>query len=251
MARSKALAKTESSEFQALATTPIEDDGMFSQKELKESMGTAPPSTRDFQRLKVPAGGSLAWEIIDENGEPDSVKSFDAIIVAAQDMRLFYAKKYSGGNEPPDCVSLDLINGAMNEDAPADITGLCATCPKNKWGSAVDESGEPTKGKACQERKQLLLLRPNDLMPCLLSVPPSSLASVQSYIRRLPAMIRRPFYGVVTTFELEKQKSDNGIPYSRVKLSLSRPLNADEVAAVRMLRDEFGAAIEVPRSEEV
>lgn len=243
MAKESAIVP-QTSNFVALA--PVENlasDGMFSPEELRQSVGTAPPSLGDLQKIKMPAGGSLAWELLDENGEEVAEKSFDAVIVAAQDTRVYYEKKYSGGNEPPSCVSLDMVHGIPDDEAPESITRECATCPMNQWGSAIDEAGNPTAGKACKERKQMLLFRPHDLMPVLLSAPTSSVKSVQSYIRRLPSQ-GTLYWGVVTRFTLSKQKNKGGIVYSQIECSPVRALTEEEVKAVRALRAQFVPAIE-------
>ena len=236
------------SEFAVLAPTKRVSD-KFTQDEIKESMGKAQPSISDLDKITVPAGGSTMWEILDENGEEDAVKSFDAIIIAAQDVRLFYASKYSGANEPPDCISIDMIHGMVGEDCPPDVTGECATCPKARWGSAVNDKGEPTDGKACGERKQMLLFRPNDLAPVLLSAPPSSLKIVQAYIKRLPATRDEVHWSCVTKFSLKKEKNAKGIVYSQVVCEFIRGFNDDERETARQLRAIYVPAVEKAPTE--
>jgi hypothetical protein len=237
------LAKIEeASEFVALAPMTLDDD-LFSPEEMKESMGKAPINLGDLERIKVPSGGGVAWEIINEEGEPDVVKSFDAVIVVAEDIRRFYKDKYDGSKVPPDCVSFDLINGIKGDDCPPEVTGICATCPKNQWGSAINDKGQPTKGKACQERKEMLLYREQDMLPVVLSAPSSSLKTLNPYIKTLPSK-RLVFWGVVTRFALKKDKTSEGIEYSLIQPSVVRALTPDEVAAVRALREQFTPAMQ-------
>jgi hypothetical protein len=239
-AKSKAIIV---SEFAILDATRKTSD-KFSQEEIKESMGKAAPSISDLDKIKVPAGGSIMWEVLDEHGEETAVKSFEAIILAAMDVRVFYATKYDGGNEPPDCMSLDMVHGLVGEDCPADVTGECATCPKAQWGSATNDKGEPTNGKACSERKQMLIFRPNDIAPVLLSAPPSSLGEVQAYVKRLPATRDEVHWSCVTKFSLKKEKNPNGIVYSQVVLEFVRGFNDDERATARRLRAVYVPAVE-------
>jgi len=221
------------------ALTPQSDKGSrLSQEELRESMGHARPSLGDLDKIKIPSGGTRYWSI----GEED-VKEFEAIIVAAQDVRMWYATKYSGGNEPPDCMSLDLRHGIVGENCPDEITGDCATCPKAQWGTAVNDKGEPTKGKACSERKQMLIFRENDLAPLFMSIPPSSLKEVQGYINRL-VPTGEAFWSVVTKFSLRKEKNDSGIDYSQVELEMVRPLTDEELKSMRLLRAQFTETVE-------
>lgn len=238
-AKSKAIV---ASTFTALTPQSV-NKGRLSPEELKASLGAATPSVSDLDKIKVPSGGGTMWEVLDENGKEVDVKSFEAVILAAQDIRIFYATKYSGGNEPPDCLSLDLVHGLVGEDCPPDVTGECATCPKSKWGTATNDKGELTKGKACQERKQMLLLREHDVIPVFLSVPPSSLKEVQAYISRL-VPTGEAYYTVVTEFTLRKEKNDNGIAYSQVVCNNVRPLNDAEFEAVKALRLQWMPAVE-------
>lgn len=231
-----ALAKTDS--FKALSV--IDDsDSQFSQSELGDSMGAEGFGPGDLEKIKVPAGGSVNWEVQEE-----STKHLDVVILAAQDIRVFYNKKYSGGNEAPDCMSLDAVTGVCGEDAPAEITGCCATCPKAVWGSAVDKEGNPTGGQACKQRKAMLVVQPQDSFPFVLNAPSSSLKNLKKYFGRLVSGHGRPFWGVVTRLGLAKVKSANNVPYSVIEPELVRVLDDDEVDAVRGLRETFVPALE-------
>lgn len=234
---SKALAIPD--QFKALGPVVEDEDSMFSQAELQDSMGSKGFGPGDLERIKVPAGGSTNWEIYDE-----AQKALDIVIIAAQDVRAFYAKKYSGGNEPPDCLSLDCKFGVVGEDAPDEITGNCATCPKAQWGSAVNDDGEQTGGQACNQRKMMMVYRPEDSFPFVLSIPPSSLKNLQKYFGRLVSGHDRPYWGVVTRLTLESQKSGGGIKYSSVVPEFLRELTDDEVVACKQLRERFVPALE-------
>jgi hypothetical protein len=225
--------------FVALAPQDLVDDGLFSSDELAGSMGAKGFGPGDLERIKIPAGGGTTWDIIDE-----SSKTIDVVIVAAQDVRVFYVGKYTGGNEPPDCASLDCIIGLPGENAPGEITGDCSTCPKARWGSAVSDSGEEGKGQACKQRKMMLLYREQDRFPLVLSVPSSSLKQVQKYFGRLVSGFGRPYWGVVTRLSLEKAKSSGNIEYSSLVLEFVRTLEAEEVETVRKLREQFVPALE-------
>jgi len=225
--------------FKSLAPVADEGDSLFSQDDLQDSMGKRGFGPGDLERIKVPAGGATSWEILD-----DSAKHLDVVIIAAQDIRMFYNKKFSGGNEPPDCMSLDTITGAPGEDAPEEITGDCSTCPKAQWGSAVNDDGEITSGQACSMRKMMLIYRPEDSFPFVLSVPPSSLKNIQKYFGRLVSGHSVPYWGAVTRLTLEKQKSGGGITYSSVVPEFLRELREDEVIAAKQLRANFVPALE-------
>lgn len=231
----KALAKPIT--FSALSPTFDDDDALFSPDEIMDSIGKQ--SVRNLEKIKVPSGGSIVWEVIGEDGEPDVVKTLEAVIVETQDTRQWYAKKYSGGNEPPDCVSIDMINGVPGDDCPPEITGNCQTCPKNQWGSAVDDEGNPTNGKACQERKLVLMYREDDMVPLLLSIPPTSLTVFEKDMGRIAVAKRRPIWAMVWKFSLTKEKNARNIEYSQVKAEFVRNLKEEEVLAMRELRKQF------------
>ncbi|MDI3316571.1 MAG: hypothetical protein QJR14_02915 [Bacillota bacterium] len=58
----------------------------------------------------------------------------------------------------------------------------CATCPHNKWGSAVNDKGQRTRGKACREKRLLLVLPDGYAMPIVVSAPPMSIKTVVNWI---------------------------------------------------------------------
>ncbi len=59
----------------------------------------------------------------------------------------------------------------------------CATCPMNKWGSA----GDGRKGKACREKRLLLVLRDGEAIPVVVVAPPTSILSVARWETRAAA----------------------------------------------------------------
>lgn len=221
------------------ALTPHEEaDALFSNEELGDSMGTKGFGPGDMEKVTVPGAGGTTWEVGEE-----AVKHLDVVIIAAQDTRKYYVKPYDGSKNPPDCVSLDGVHGIAGDDAPEECGGLCEDCPLAQWGSARDKDGNPLKGKACSERKAMLILREKSALPLILSAPPSSLKYVQPYFGRMVSGRGRPFYGVVTRLSLEKDKSETGIVYSAIKPTFVRDLERDEVLAVRKLRDTFVPAL--------
>ena len=69
-----------------------------------------------FDRIKVPSGGGLAFEVPGENpDEPDLQKEFSAVILYHHPMLSYYKEKYTGGSEAPDCSSIDGVYGIDKE----------------------------------------------------------------------------------------------------------------------------------------
>lgn len=83
-------------------------------------------------------------------------RELSVIMVAARptlSKRYFRARYQSGTTAAPDCSSLD----AITPNVPDPVAPKCGTCPKNAFGSGVDQDGNPTKGKACQDYKRLIV----------------------------------------------------------------------------------------------
>ena len=59
----------------------------------------------------------------------------------------------------------------------------CASCPMNKWGSA----GEGRRGKACREKRLLLVLRDGEALPVTVVAPPTSIMPVARFETRAAA----------------------------------------------------------------
>ena len=77
-----------------------------------------------FERIKIPSGGGVMFEIPGENPEePDTVKTFSAVILYQHSLNAYYQSEYQGGSNPPDCGSFD---GHHGEGTPG---GDCGTCP--------------------------------------------------------------------------------------------------------------------------
>ncbi len=167
--------------------------------------------TFSFTHIKIPSGGGLAFEVPgDDADNPDIEKEIEGVIVFHHPVNAFWDEAFTGGNEPPDCYSMD---GKVGIGAPG---GNCKTCPMNEWGS-----GREGTGKACQNRRRIYILRQGEQFPLLLSLPPTSLGNFSNFISRsiLQKSIRS--YAVVAKAKLSKVKSSGGIEYSQVSWSLS------------------------------
>lgn len=175
----------------------------------------------EFERIKIPAGGSTIFELPSGNpDEPDTVKEFSAVILYHHPMYIFYSSKYSGSSNPPDCLSTDGITGIGNPG------GNCINCPKNKFGSGENGS------KACKNKHQIYLLRENEMFPLILSLPTSSNKEFSRYIKRLLSKGKKSD-SVVTKFSLKKAVNKTGISYSQVQFSVARELTNEETRLIK------------------
>lgn len=166
-----------------------------------------------FDRVKVPSGGGIMWEIPnpDDPENPIMSKELIGVIVDHHPINAWWKEKYSGQKNPPDCFSLD---GKMGLNTKTGELRPCVTCPMNQWGTAVDDKGNPTKGKACKNMRRVYLMQPGNMFPILLAVPPTSLPAINDYISKRIVSRNRRSYDVVTKITLKKEKNAGGIEYS-------------------------------------
>lgn len=182
-----------------------------------------------FDRIKVPSGGGLAFEVPSENAdEPDLQKEFSAVILYHHPILSYYKEKYTGGNEAPDCSSYDGVNGVDRETG--EIT-LCKECCRNVFGSG--ENG----GKACKTKRRIFILREGETFPTILSLPTASVGDFSKYIMRILSKGKKSNQ-VVTKFSLKKTTNSGGIAYSKVVLSTERELTENEIVSIKKLSEK-------------
>lgn len=111
----------------------------------------------------------------------------EVVIVGANPRlsKTWYATKWDPNAEPvaPDCYSLDGVSPAVDAENPQN--DLCASCPKNAWGSEVTEKGQQLK--ACSDHKRLAVVAADDPSGpiYLLEVTPAALKGLNQYQREL------------------------------------------------------------------
>lgn len=203
---------------------------------LREALGGDSLAFKDLDRIKVPSGGGVTWEVPSLEGEI-ATKELTGVVIHRATRRSYWPysmeDRPEGDDGRPTCASVD------GELGIGDPGGSCAECPYNEFGS--DIKGGP--GKACKETRQVFLLTENDLLPLAVTIPPASLATAKAYFLRLLRNQQSP-NEVVTTLTLSKQKSQGNIGYSRVEFSRSGVLSP---AAKQRVREY--AAIVAPAME--
>lgn len=177
-----------------------------------------------FRKVKIPGGGALQFEIPGDDPEnPDYVKYLEGVVLYNHASCAYW----SGGSEyddntPPLCSSMD---GKQGYGTPG---GACAACPFNQYGTATDSKGNPTKGKACKNMRQLYILRSGEYMPIQLSLPPTSLSNFNEFMNNVFVNRRRPTWASVVQIGLKRV--ENGA-------------NTYSVATFRKLQDFVGEEI--------
>jgi len=190
-----------------------------------------------YPRVKIPAGGGLMFEIPnpEDPDNPECVKELTGVIVDHFLSNAYWADADAMG-EAPACSAPDAKTGC------GDPGGDCAACPLNQFGS-----GEGGNGKACKNMRRIYLLRPNTLIPCVLSLPPTSLRAFDTYLGAgLIASGIHPS-SVVTRVRLKKAKSKDGIEHSVAAFSVAERFDAE---TARTLKAEMARLKEQIRSTE-
>lgn len=231
MKQNKALVKATDTALQATEKAVIEygaQSANLAQMLAEEMDGLS----LSFDRIKIPAGGGLAYEVPSDNPDsPDMVKEFKAVILYHHPSHALYRDKYTGANTPPDCASIDGHTGIEYESG---IVKECRDCPNNKFGSG--ENG----GKLCKQKRRLYILRAGEALPIIFSLPTGSLSDFSKYITRLLSRGQKSS-GVVTKFTLKKEQNAGGITYSQAVLSVDRNLTAEESVVIDRLAEQVKA----------
>lgn len=196
----------------------------FTTEELSEDMDGLRLS---FQRVKIPGGGALQFEIPSADPEnPDYSKTLEGVILFNHASNAYWTEgeEYSDNN-PPLCQSMD---GKLGHGEPG---GLCASCAYNAFGS----SG---KGKACKNMRVLYLLRSGDYMPIQLSLPPTSIRPFNDFANQAFLFRRRGVCSAVVQIGLKK--ANNGTQdYSVATFKKLYDFEGEELNQIRAYADQF------------
>ena len=205
-------------------------------------------------RIKFPSGGMAAFS----TNDGDILKPpFTAIVAVSQKARAWWPMKDTQGT-PPLCASPDGVNGyfniadqeqqraaaampirhpAINMMNGAAGPHTCATCPLAQWGS-----GEG-RGQACKSLVRLILLVEGWSMPAIMTVPPTSVKLWNAYASARQREKGQAYFTAWTKFELDMATNGAGIKYGVLKLSIAKPLTADEVKSVFEVRRQYAELV--------
>lgn len=181
-----------------------------------EGLGSIP-----FEKVKIPSGGGLAFELPGEN-EEDIITSpeLKGVILYHHPINAYWAEKFDGNNEKPNCSSFDGKQGIVRETGEI---RECSKCPFNEFGS-------DGKGKACKNLHRCYILQEANPVPVILTLPPTSLRYIRDYIGRRILLKGLRSYDVITKITLKKEKSEAGITYSRTAFACIGTLTKEQRA---------------------
>ncbi|MCD7862208.1 MAG: hypothetical protein LUG61_01525 [Lachnospiraceae bacterium] len=199
-----------------------------------DGLGTIP-----FDRVKIPSGGGLAFEVPGEDeNNPETASDLTGVILHHHPVNAYWKDKFEGGNEPPDCSSADGKVGIVRETGECKS---CATCPYNQFGS-------DGTGKACKNVHRVYMLREGNPVPLILSLPPTSLKYMRDYIAKRILLKGIRCYDAVTKITLKKEKSSGGITYSRAAFTFVGKLTPEQAAQAKAMAEQIksmDASVEV------
>jgi hypothetical protein len=192
----------------------------------------------DLDRIRIPAGGVTQWSVPSIDGDDDYESTVEGVIVGIKPLRAFWAKSFdeAGGGAPPDCYSNDTVMGYGDplQNGKTDWYS-CEECPNSKFGSA--SRGE---GQACKEMRMVMVIRENDLLPVVISLPPTSLKKLQQYMMRLGSRGLK-YYEVITRFKLSKVQNQAGIGYAVAEFQAAGLVDTPQVFA--QYRNDLGKVL--------
>jgi hypothetical protein len=204
---------------------------------VRVNLAGADVSAALLDRIKVPSGGGLAWEVPTLDGV-DPRKTIQCVILRHQNVRAYWRESLddTGGGQPPDCHSPDnrLGYGDPGDSLRSEGKG-CADCPYSQFGSADGGDG---RGQACKQMDQLFVVLADETLPMALSLPPTSLKSAQQFQFRLGGK-GKMLHHVITEIGLEKVQG-NGVPdYARATFRVAGVLSPEEAGRV----EQYSAAL--------
>lgn len=203
------------------------------QKDLQRTIQGVIPR---LPQIRILHAGTLRFQLpSDDLSEPNQIKEFEGIIIDQHPCNAWWEQSFaeSGGGVPPTCSSLDGKDGTK---------AACLGCPQNQFGSAKDDRGNATKGKACKNMKRLHVLLPGCELPYRLTLPPSSIKEVDTFFSFLLNK-RIPMTTIKVKFSLADATSSGGIHYSQIRFEAVDQIDIEQYMAIQKFLKEHLASI--------
>lgn len=205
---------------QSFALAPISSEVTDLIKEELDGLGQIP-----FDTVKIPSGGGLAFELSgDDPDTPETVQSLTGVILHHHAVNSYWPGEFDGSNNVPDCSSAD---GKQGLDIKTGEVRDCSTCPFNQFGSSKGN------GKACKNGHRIYLLRSGEVLPVLISLPPTSLRTFKDYVAKRLVVKGKLTSSVLTTIKLKREKSADGITYSSCVFSKAGDLTSAQIEQLK------------------
>lgn len=154
-----------------------------------------------FGTISIAPAGAGTFKVLEPCADEvtNGVAEIECVILASHPTNILWGRPFGERQkgERPVCRSLD---GEEGVDTDGEIH-VCATCPNNQFG-------EDGQRKRCSNKRQLYVLRQGDVLPVLLTLPPSALSAYDRYRGRVRLALKRPMYSVLTRIRLTNKVSD-------------------------------------------
>lgn len=215
---------------------------------VEANLGGQKLSPQDLDTIKMPSGGGTFWAVPDLEGERPE-KTIQGVIVMHQGVRAFWKTSIDdgGGGTPPDCHSPDLEWGYGDPGDGLRSQGRgCESCPMAQFGTADGGEGP---GQACTQSHLLFLIQPEDMLPVVVRLSPTSLKPARQFLMRLSSKAV-PYYRVVVELGLEPARSQGGQDYAKATFKVVGRLNPEEGKRVKDLGDAFAPLFQQAAAEQ-
>lgn len=213
---------------------------------INENLAGGTLSLRHLTAIKMPAAGSTVWQVPTAGGE-ENVPAITGIIILQQPRRVYYEKSMAeadGENNRPNCFSNDAKVGVgvrWTNDPEGTGPHDCAACPLSKFG-------QNNERPRCQLRRNLYVLREQDMMPVVIDLPPTSIKQVEGYMAGLMTSGVR-YSHAVTEIGLQKAMSKGGArsnPYSEATFKQVGVVDRSERPKVNDYKEAIVALVSQP-----
>lgn len=194
-----------------------------------------------FPIIKVRHAGSKSIELPKVAGQEEApiVRDFTGIICDQYLTKAYWEGKYGGegSGSAPDCASVDGLTPYVKEP----VNDSCVTCPFNKFGSGVNQDGEPTRGKRCRDQKRVIVKIENNDLPCRMMLSAKNIGPFDTYMNDLQNQ-GLTIGSVLTRFKAVEGKGSSGQEFTAIDMTTARALSLDEVLELkRKVVEPYGA----------
>lgn len=175
--------------------------------------------------------GGENQHVLNADGYP--AQYLDVVLVAANGHlnKTYYAASFDeDAVAKPDCWSEDGVHPAGANP----VHSVCATCPKNQFGSRISDTGK--KGKACQDNRKVVVVPSSNVTNdrfgggMLLRIAPMGLQELKTYSAKLRSA-NIPYYAVITRLSFDADAAYPKLLYKPVGY-----LSAEDYANVIEMR---------------
>jgi len=201
---------------------------------------------RDLDRIKMPSGDALYFNVKTEaapDGEPK--KELRGVILHMKKTRVRYIKSFEegGGNDSPDCYCDDASGpdglGGIGIGNPG---GECAKCAFGQF--TTDPETGVRVPPVCSQKNLLLMLMKGDVLPRVVTVPPSGLTNLRDFTRTLTsANVKRSEVETVIGLEKATGGPTGKVNYAKPTFAIGERLTPDAIAAMNEYKAEMAGLL--------